>query len=106
MNLQKNLKQDYGTYTIPKGVKIIGANAFYNCLISHIIVPDTVETIEKKAFNQMPLDVLELPATVCNIDTDLFGDDSDCGDDCIIKAPAGSYAIQYAKENSIEYEEV
>ncbi|MBQ2923049.1 MAG: leucine-rich repeat domain-containing protein [Tyzzerella sp.] len=92
-----------GEYTVPEGVEIIGENGFDHSNLEKIILPDGLKEIENDVFF-VGYDIKEvyIPATVQKIGTGIF----DCCDEPIIKAPKGSYAIQYALEHEIKYEEI
>lgn len=88
----------------PEGLRIIRDKAFMFCFnLKEIIIPKTVTKIGAYAFfNCDNLKHLTLSENIHNIGSLTF---SGC-DDLVIKAPVGSYAIKYAKENGIEHEEI
>lgn len=75
-----------GDVAIPKGVTEIGGNAFDGCTnLTNVTIPESVNEIEE--INQ-------------------FDDDMEYSENLIIRAPAGSYAEQYAAEHGIPLEPV
>jgi len=62
---------DAETYTVPNGVKTLGAYAFDACKLSNIILPDGLETIDKDAINgHRNIKNIILPKSVKRIVTD------------------------------------
>lgn len=56
-----------------EGVKTIGQNAFLVCTsLTDIVLPSTIETIESGAFCGVPMNELELPASLTSIGNDAF----------------------------------
>ena len=55
------------TYTIPKGIRIIGAGAFNGSPFKHIIIPETIVEIGDGAFMNSSLTEAELPDSVQRI---------------------------------------
>lgn len=90
---------------IPNSVLHIGDQAFHGCeSLVDVIVPNGVLTLEDCSFGMCHnLQKVVLPETLISIDGGIF-----CSGkiDTSIHAPAGSYAIQYAKENGLKYEEI
>ena len=91
---------------LPDRVMYIGPGAFSGCdSLERVVVPSGVNKIASTTFaccrklTHAELCV-ELPDTVVEIANDAFIH----SENVVIKAPCGSYAIQYAKENSIKYE--
>ena len=75
-----------GDVVIPEGVTEIGGNAFDGCTnLTNVTIPESVNEIEE--INQ-------------------FDDDMEYSENLIIRAPAGSYAEQYAAEHGIPLEPV
>ena len=67
------------TVTIPNTVKVVGNNAFYNCVnLEKVVIPNSVTDIGENAFGGC--------------------------DKVVISCDAGSYAETYAKENGIKYD--
>jgi hypothetical protein len=74
LKLLKCTNSHMGTYTIKKGTKVICENAFEGCLFSQIIIPDSVEKIEWKAFCACKfLQTITIPNSVTSIDFYAFG---------------------------------
>ena len=84
--------------TIQKGVTTIGFCAFSQCSsITSVTLPDSVTTIGFGAFGSCDrLSQITIPASVVSIEEGAFA-----GTNITIIAPAGSYAISWAKEYSI-----
>ncbi len=87
--------------TIPEGVTVIGTHAFSSCRsLTDINIPDSVGKIGPCAFlNCKKLTFLEVPESVTEIGNGAF-------EDCNVLTLAvteGSYAAQYAKENTVPY---
>jgi hypothetical protein len=79
-------------------VTSIGGSAFRASYLKSIIIPDSVVKIEACAFYDCcNLEYVFIPDTVTDIGVNAFG----CCDNLTIKTKPGSYAEQYAKENSI-----
>ncbi len=82
------------------GVIHISDNAFWGCSnLSEIVFPNMVEYIDYGAFANSGLKSISFLEEVINIDQDAF--EGCCS--LVIKAPKGSYAEQYAKENNIPF---
>ena len=90
----------------PDRVMYIGPGAFCGCdSLERVVVPRGVNKIASTTFAccrklTHAEFCVELPDTILDIATDAFAR----SENVVIKAPYGSYAIQYAKENSIKYE--
>jgi len=79
-----------------KAVTIIGSDAFTDCSITSVIIPEGVTTVEGNAFSGCDkLQGVVLPQSLIVIGEDAF---SEC-DNMIVTAPEGSYAYEWAKEN-------
>ena len=94
---RSNLK----SVTLPEGVIDIKAYAFYECTnLQNVTIPETVKSIEPCAFAECTnLRSITLPKGLTSIGYWAFHG-------CLnltIHAPAGSYAEQYAEENSIPF---
>ena len=91
---------------LPDRVMYIGPGAFCGCdSLERVVVPRGVNKIASTTFAccrklTHAEFCVELPDTVVEIANDAFIH----SENVVIKAPYGSYAIQYAKENSIKYE--
>ena len=87
---------------IPNGVIEIGREAFENCGLTNVVLPDSVKSIETAAFwGCVDMTSIVIPASVTMMAEDVFNYCTNL----TIHAPAGSYAIQYAKENGIKFVE-
>ena len=83
------LKATGGEYVVPNGVEVIANVAFDNSMLFE---------------NNEGIETLVVPASVKKIE---LGFECDYLYTCVtIKAPKGSYAIEFAKENEINYEEI
>ena len=112
---------------ISDGVTLIGRSVFEDCKnLQSVIIPNSVTEIEEYAFcNCTSLQLITIPDSITEIESCTFdgcsslqsiiipdsvveiGEDAFDGcDELVITAPAGSYAIEYAKENDIAYKEV
>ena len=97
---------DGGAVVIPseidgKPVTIIGENAFSGCnFLTSVVIPKSVTAIGDEAFRGCTsLTSVIIPEGVTKI-----GDGAFKGSRSLtISAPAGSKALQYAKENNIPY---
>jgi uncharacterized protein YjdB len=95
---------------IPKEVGIIGAYAFVDCVnMTNVIVSEGVTSIGSYAFGAenswgyKNLQSVTLPDSVEEIGTSAFGN---CSDDFVIICPKGSVAEEYAKNNSLDYQNI
>jgi len=87
---------------IPQGVTKIGADAFSLCSsLANVQIPESVTNLGDSVFALCHnLTELQIPGSVTAIgDMAFIG----CGRQFTIHAPAGSYAEQYAKENTIPF---
>lgn len=93
--------------TLPNSLKIIGEVAFGDCnKIVSVIIPDGVIEIGGSAFSGCDkLKSVTMSDSVKKIGNDAF-EWCEKNPHTVITAPAGSYAIEYAKENNIKYKEV
>lgn len=87
---------------LPHSLRYIGFGAFANCIrLTKVEIPDGLETLEATAFSGCTsLTRVTIPASVTKIGRDAF---VNCPH-LTIRAPAGSYAEQYAKEHSIPFQ--
>ena len=89
------------SFTVSCGVRNIGPFAFFGCkYLKSVIIPEGVETIGEAAFEFVELNEIILPKSLNEIGERAFEKK------VIIKAPKGSYAIKWAKENNMKYEEI
>ena len=98
----ENLK----SVVIPEQVTYIGDMAFFGCCsLTSVVIPEKVRTIDDWAFACcQQLTSITIPASVTRIGENAFWKDR--GEKLTIRAPRGSYAIEYAKQNGIAYEEL
>ncbi len=85
---------------LPAGLTVLEDESFADCGMTHVIVPEGCLSIGAGAFaNQRQPLILELPESLTSI-----GDGAlqNCPHALII-APAGSYAIHWARENNVVY---
>lgn len=87
-----------------ENAKEIGARCFSNCAkLKDVILPKGIAAIEEKMFeNCKNLEYVTIPSSVKQIKHNSF---EDCGK-VVIRAPKNSYAIAFAKECNIPFEEV
>ena len=121
--------QNLTSVNLPKGLKVIGENAFWNCKkltkielpatlkkvewyafsatgISSVTIPesDTFVTLNERVFFQCSnLKEVTLPLTITKIADDTF---AECAADFKIKAYTGSYGVSYAQSHNIALEEL
>ena len=90
--------------TIPDSVTSIGDTGFAWCeSLQSITIPDRVTNIGNHAFMSCTaLESITIPENVTRIGDSAF---YHC-DNLTICAPAGSYAIVYAKDNGIKFKEI
>ena len=89
------------SYAVPQGIQAIGDYAFSYCTsLTSIDIPDSVTSIGKWAFYECDaLTSITLPDTLTSI-----GDMAFAGcPNLTLTVPRDSYAVEYAKENSIPY---
>ena len=89
-------------YEIPEGITEIGMLAFQGSgELKELIVPEGVTRIDASAFSGcFKLRKITLPASMEEIGYDVFSH----SEHLVIKAPEGSWAEQYCKENGYEFE--
>ena len=89
-------------FEIPEGIRSIGDRAFQGSEgLTELIVPEGVEKIGVDAFSgDTELHVITLPASLKEIGDRAF----EYSRSLLIKAPAGSWAEQYARENGYRFE--
>lgn len=92
------------TIHLPQKLKKIGPRAFEACSsLKELHIPDGAVALGERAFSQCSsLEKLYIPSSVTEIGNELLKD----SEKCVIYAPSGSYAIEYAKSNSIKYVEI
>ena len=96
-----------GTLTIPKGVKVIGYDAFNSCnKLTDITIPEGVTKIGENAIlHCSKLKSVTIPKSVTEIDEhSLWNIDTD--DTWVIKGYSGSQAEKYAKDGNIKFEKL
>ena len=85
---------EYRTLTLPKALKSIETEAFYNDQdVRNVVVPEGVTRIGARAFVGSGLRMIQLPASVTAIDGDPF----DGADSVVVVAKKGTYACQWAE---------
>ena len=89
-------------FGIPEGIRKIGYMAFQgSSALTELIVPEGVTQIGTYAFSGCnELQVITLPASLEAIGQEAFG----YFRGLLIKAPAGSWAEEYARENGYRFE--
>ena len=93
-----------GNVVVPESVTGINGFAFCECeMLKQITLPNGLISIDAFAFWKCAnLSKIIMPTSATEIHNLAF---ADC-DSLTIHAPAESYAIQFAKENGIQYEEL
>jgi len=100
---------------IPSSITEIPESAFSGCILTNIVLPDHLTSIGDYAFNgNRNLSNVTIPSSVTSIGYGAFldiGGRSSTADSSDHSAPAlivtaGSYAEQYAKDNSLSYDVV
>jgi hypothetical protein len=90
---------------IPQGVKIMVCDNNIDGMIENIYIPDSVETIEKDYFKDITYANIYIPPSVTDMGKYNGSDIEDSfGDGISIKAEEGSYALQFAIDNGLDYE--
>lgn len=115
--------------TLSKNLKVLGTNVFFNCTkltsielpatlkkidaftfcgagLTSITVPEskTFTSLSQYMFFQCPnLKEVTLPATITDIPDNCF---EQCPSDMVIKAYSDSYALSFAKNHNLKYEEI
>lgn len=88
-----------GVIRLPAGTLVIEEQAFFGTEnIKSVIVPETVQRIEKQAFAESGVEYVSLPASLDYIADDAFDGVSDS---FCVDAPEGSYAMQWVEENRV-----
>jgi len=100
---------------IPEGVTSIGVSAFYWCSsLSDVVIPEGVTSVGNWAFAFSGITNVTLPPSVTSIGLNAFAYSEEISDDddedaiygnenLLLAVQEGSYAEQYAKDNSITY---
>lgn len=89
-----------GAWTLPSGLQVIEAEAFYGVPGSErIIVPEGVTEIGSKAFANSKSQEIDLPASL----TSIAGDAFDACEALTLVVEMNSYAHTFAKEKEIPY---
>ena len=110
---------------IPKGIKKIWYNAFCNTPhVKNVVLPDGVEYLYGHSFSATAIEKIVIPASVKAFDGSVFKNckkltevvfengntklDNDCFVGCsnglVIKAPAGGFVEEYAKQYNLRFE--
>ncbi len=87
---------------LPEGIEEVRSGAFFGVENMEIVFPSTVKSLPRACFYAVENLTLHIPASVTEIADEL---EFDSGEPAIkvIRAPAGSYAEQYAKEHGIPF---
>lgn len=89
---------------LSSNIKKIGAEAFRGTKLESIYIPDGVETIEDRAFeNCKDLTDVTISSSVTSIGENVF---AGCSKDLIIKGEKGSQAEKYATNNNIKFQNI
>lgn len=90
--------------TLPQGLTNLSRGTFYNCTaLEKITLPEGLTSIGVTVFHgSAALLEITIPGSVTSIDETAFM----YGNLSLVRAPLGSYAEQFAKNNNIEFEEV
>ena len=91
-----------GDLVVPRGTEKICEGAFEETELKRICLPDGLICIDDYFTYGYCLEEIYIPSSVVDITSLAF---KHC-ENLVIKAPGGSYAIQYAMENNIAYEEI
>lgn len=87
---------------LPEGIEDLGVYSLAGTGIKTVTIPKSVTELKESVFFQCRnLEEVYLPGTLTNIREDCF---SQCSSNLTIKAPSGSYAESYAKENNFKFE--
>ena len=63
----------YKTYSIPNGISVIGEGAFARCKLKTVVIPNTVQRIEKRAFSVCKeLESMSIPDSVTVMESFVF----------------------------------
>ena len=96
-------KEDAGVFHLPAALQFIGEDAFKGTPAEEVILPETVQTIQSRAFAEMPrLEAITIPDSVLWIGDDIFAGDLNV----TIYGNTGSKAEEYARENQIDFRTV
>ena len=85
--------------TFEEGAEHVAEELFANSNIKEISLPATIQTIEKKAFENCDM----LTKVVIPERTTIIADNSFSGSDITIHAMTGSYAEEYTRQNKINF---
>ena len=87
---------------LPSGLTEISDQAFMNDkALDEVVLPDGIKTIGSKAFANSSLKKINLPDSITSIAEDAFD-----GTRVYVVAPAGSYALKWARELKLDYREL
>lgn len=92
-----------GIFHLPPALLFIGEDAFEATAAEGVILPETVQTIQSRAFAEMPrLEAIIIPDSVLRMGDDIFAGDWNV----TIYGSPGSKAEEYAQENRIDFQPV
>jgi hypothetical protein len=106
--IRRETYEDYNNKDIwiPQGVKKMMCDNTNDVLVENIYIPDSVETIEKDYFKDITHANIYIPSSVTDLGE--YGDSDEVaggfGKGICIKAEEGSYALQFAIDNGLDYE--
>jgi hypothetical protein len=106
--IRRETYEDYNNKDIwiPQGVKKMMCDNTNDVLVENIYIPDSVETIEKDYFKDITHANIYIPSSVTDLGE--YGDSDEVaggfGKGICIKAEEGSYVLQFAIDNGLDYE--
>ena len=89
--------------SIPHGIREIEGWTFLNCgNLLNVSLPENLQSIGRNAFYRCTsLESIIIPESVIEIAEDAF---SECSPDLVITVSAGSYALDFCKQNGLKYQ--
>lgn len=109
-NAWKDVRDKADKVIIGKGITSISDNAFSGFGMKEVVIEPGLKSIGKEAFYCCSnLEQITIPASVTSIGEDFlwtgyYWMGGDHLTEAVIYAPAGSYAVKYAKKNNIQYQ--